>query len=293
MLRRAPVTAVVVDNAAVDVPECPGHRAGYNGLAVLKHEQRGDNFFVPAVAGLNLEHVHGGGEVADLFEPRNAPMELRVVDEHTAELYQPPTPHTKLESCGRYHLLEDGTVEYTFECVPRAKNPAAFPHGYLALFWASYVERPDSTAIHFRGRRRDAPADAAAHWVESVSPGHGTKSTHPPAGPMFPPPPHPAPFPIVLAFGLSEYVHTDAWYYGVSGGTALALMFRPQDRVWFAQSPSGGGPGNAAWDFQWFVPDFEVGRPYRLVMRAACLPFESREQVERATRAHRQALAGE
>jgi hypothetical protein len=71
---------------------------------------------------------------------------------------------------------------------------------------------------------------------------------------------------------------------------AFVLMFRPDDNVRFSQSPSGGGDGNPAWDFQWFVPQYEVGRRYRFVMRAMYLPFESTEQIVRATAHHRTAL---
>ena len=71
---------------------------------------------------------------------------------------------------------------------------------------------------------------------------------------------------------------------------AYVLMFRQRDNIWLAQSPSGGGQGNPAWDFQWFVQDFQIGQAYGFVMRAAYLPYESREQIERDTRIHRELL---
>jgi hypothetical protein len=67
-------------------------------------------------------------------------------------------------------------------------------------------------------------------------------------------------------------------------------MFRPCDNVRFSQSPSGGGNGNPAWDFQWFVPQYTVGQRYRFVMRAMYLQFESPEQLIQATASHRSAL---
>lgn len=71
---------------------------------------------------------------------------------------------------------------------------------------------------------------------------------------------------------------------------AYVQMFRSRDRIWFAQSPTGGGNENPAWDFQWFVPYYEVGKAYGFVMRAALLPFESTNQIERLTRPRREAL---
>ncbi|HVK14029.1 MAG TPA: hypothetical protein VM597_35125, partial [Gemmataceae bacterium] len=78
--------------------------------------------------------------------------------------------------------------------------------------------------------------------------------------------------------------------YGVCRGMAFVQSFRPGDGVRLSQSPSGGGVGNPAWDFQFLIPDYEIGRRYQFVMRAMYLPFESAEQVERATRPHREAL---
>ena len=110
VLRLGEVEAIVVDQRAVDDDVLRGHRAGYSGLAALRHDRRRENLFVPAYAGLNFEHIHDGmTQPRDiLFEPRNAPMELRRVDDHTAKLYQRPTPHWGLESSTRYELLPDG-----------------------------------------------------------------------------------------------------------------------------------------------------------------------------------------
>ena len=287
VLRRADVEVVVVDNRAVDDEVLPGHRAGYSGVASLKHTRRPENLFVPSYAGLNFEHIHDG-TVRDrkvLFEPRNWPMELRVVDEHTAELYQTPTPNYGLESCLRYALLEDGTIEMTLECIPRQRS---FTHGYVGLFWASYIHQPESLDIHFKGHGADEAR--AARWIRGVTPAHGVLSTHVATDDdrTFG---HDPKFPLTLVFNRSQHRYAEPWYYGVSHGMALVFVFRPKDQIRMSQSPSGGGKGNPAWDFQYFIPDYEVGRRYQMVMRAMYLPYESAGQIERASEPHREAIA--
>jgi hypothetical protein len=293
VLRRGDVEAVVVDNREVDDVVLPKHRAGYSGVASLTHARRRENLFVPAVAGLNFEHIHDGTtqprEV--LFEPRHAPMELRLVGEHAAELYQKPTPTWGLESCQRYELLEDGTIQLTIECIPRRRE---YKNGYIGLFWASYIHRPESLDIHFRGYDEadvgeDGKPTRPPRWVRGVTPRHGELSTHLAADDSrrFE---HDADFPLTLVFNRSKLRYAEPWYYGVSHGMAFVQMFRPGDGVRLSQSPSGGGQGNPAWDFQFLIAGYEVGRRYQFVMRAAYLPYESPEQVERATRPHREVL---
>lgn len=285
-LKQGPITAIVVDNAAVDIPSLPQHKAGYNGVASLKHEKMSGNLFVPGVAGLNFEHIHDGTLAVSVekFEPRKAPMELRIVDETTVELHQPPTDNWKLESCSRYRLLPDGVIEYTFECIPRE---ATFKQGYIGLFWASYIATPEDTAIHFRGR--EATGTGSGDWLRTVTPAHGVDSTHPPAGPL-PNLPMDPEFPMKLVNHRSKYVYTDPWYYGISQKMAYVQMFRARDQIWLAQSPSGGGNGNPAWDFQWFIPDWNLNEAYGFVMRAALLPTMDRAQIDDQTRTHRTAL---
>jgi hypothetical protein len=293
VLTRRDVRAVVVDNQPVDDAVLPKHRAGYSGVGSLTHAKRKTNLFVPEVAGLNFEHILDGTtrDRKVLFEPRNAPMELRRVGEHVAELYQKPTPTWGLESCQRYELLEDGTIQLTIDCIPRQK---AFKNGYVGLFWASYIHQPESLDIHFRGYDEadvgtDGKPKREARWVRGVTPKHGELPTHL-ATDDARRPHHDADFPLTLVFNRSKLRYAEPWYFGVSHGMAYAQMFRPGDGVRLSQSPSGGGKGNPAWDFQFLIPDYEIGRRYQFVMRAMYLPFESAEQVERATRPHREAL---
>ncbi len=286
-LERAGVWAVIVNNQSVDDQVLPEHREGYSGVASLTHRDQGRNLFVPQYAGLNFEHIHDGTvQPRDiLFEPRRAPMEIRRVDEHTVELHQPPTPHWKLESWLRYVLLEDGAIEMNLECIPRART---FQNGYIGLFFASYIHQPESLDIHFLGRSA-AGTPSELKWIRGVTPEHGVRPTHPGVEDYrdFP---HDPDFPLSLVFNLSDLRYGEPWYYGVSHGMALVQMFRPCDQVRFSQSPSGAGDGNPAWDFQWFIPQYEVGRRYRFVMRASYLPLASNAQLARLTASHRSLL---
>jgi hypothetical protein len=285
VLKRGGVTAVVGDNSTIDPPLRRVRAGRLSGVASLTHADQPENLY--NLVGLNFEHIHDGTLAVqrDRFEPRTTAMELRKVDEHTVELYQAPTPYWKLESCGRYHLLADGTIEYTFECIPRA---AVFKNGYLGLFWASYIWTPADRAIHFIGR---TAADANPRWVRAVTPAHGQEATHPPSGPVLDLKLDRA-FPLTLVSGRSRYTYVEPWYYGVCRGRALVQMFRKRDRVWFAQSPNGGSTSSKspAWDFQWFVPEYKVGEAYGFVMRAAYVPYQSSEQVQELTRRHRNEL---
>jgi len=283
VLRRGPIEAVVVDNSAVNDEVLSNHRAGYHGLGSLKHERQPRSLFVPTVSGLNFEHIHDGTvqEHRVLFEPRNAPMQLRVVNGHTAELHQPPTPHWGLESCLRYELLDGGVIEMTFECIPRRNN---YKNGYIGLFWASYIDQPESLDIHFIGQ---SDGQAKPGWIRGITPKHGTQATHLAVNDQrrFA---HDEAFPLSLVFGLSTHRYSEPWYFGLARGMAFAQIFQPADGVRLSQSPSGGGQGNPAWDFQWFIQNPRIGQRYQLVMRACYLPVEETKDVhERVAQAVR------
>jgi hypothetical protein len=124
---------------------------------------------------------------------------------------------------------------------------------------------------------------------------HGSEATHLAVGDQrrFR---HDGDFPYRLVFSESRYRYTAPWYFGVCRKMAWAQMFRPVSQTRFTQSPSGGGSGNPAWDFQWFISDYEIGRRYQFIMRAMYVPFTSTDvlvgQIERQLTAfERQALS--
>jgi hypothetical protein len=77
VLERGELRVVIVDNAGVDDPVPPGHRAGYNGVASLTHARHPRNLFVPALAGLNYELIHdGAGRTRASFQSHHRPATL-------------------------------------------------------------------------------------------------------------------------------------------------------------------------------------------------------------------------
>jgi hypothetical protein len=161
------VTAVVGDNATHDQ-----HRAGYNGVWSLRHSEGGRSIFVPAVAGLNLEHIVTGENLDDIqtfFEPRNAPMMLSRTSDTQAELHQPPTPTSHVESWTRFRLVAPHYLEMDFRF--RAHRDV-FPRGYVSLFWASYMHAPADKSMYFLGgldNQRDQWSQLCTQWHNDQS----------------------------------------------------------------------------------------------------------------------------
>jgi hypothetical protein len=273
--RAGDLTAVIGDNAAHD-----NHRAGYNGVWSLTHRQEPANLFVPAVAGLNFEHIFDGerrdrdGSRRIFFEPRNAPMTFRRLSDTEAELHQPPTPTFRLESWTRFRLAAPHHVDMAFRCRP---TQHAFAHNYIGLFWASYINAPEDRSIYFRG---------AGLWQQLCTQRHNDQSTvrhrddkielRFSEG-----------FPEALFRNLSPLRFDEPFYYGQFRGMTAILMFDRAAGIRFTHSPSGGGVNkeaqttNPAWDFQYLVPRFELKQEYGFRARLAYRPRCTRAEVVR------------
>ncbi len=269
---------VIADNAAYG----PTHRAGYNGVAELSLDG-GPNVFVPAVAGLNFEHIYSGDQNSfgwHIFEPRQAPMRLIRHSATRVELQQERTEHWPLRSRVVYQAGGDA-VDMTYFGTPLAE--AWSKHGYIGIFFASYIHAPPDMSIQFIGRSRPGAGEARPRWIKHVPPSHGVAATHRPAGSTWEPPADEG-FNIKLAKGISDFEYLYPFYFGISGDTVLLFMFdRPQPgrEVQFSHSPSGGGAGNPAWDFIFLQRDYGVNREFSFRVRMVARKFTTVEDLVR------------
>jgi hypothetical protein len=275
LLRAGDLTAVIGDNSAQGQ-----HRAGYNGLWSLQHEKGSRSLFVPAVAGLNLEHIVSGEHLEDsktFFEPRQAPMTLTRLSDTEAELHQPPTPTFHVESWTRFRLSAPRYLDMDFRC--RAHRDV-FPRGYLSLFWASYMNAPADKSVYFLGGL-DGQKEL---WTQFCTQWHNDQSTVRHRGDSFE-----MTFPEggrdTLFKSLSRFRYDLPFFYGHFNDLVWIVMFDRSEGIRFTHSPSGGGANaelkttNPAWDFQFLIQKPEVMKDYGFKVRTVLCPRCSRDEI--------------
>lgn len=263
------------------------HRAGYNGILQIKMPGLADTPFVPMYAGLNLEHYFDLGprnpDSNIFFEPRRMPMDTRVINATTVELYQEATPHYGVESWTRFEVSKPGQIEMTFRCIPHKDG---LEGKMLGVFWASYINAPLDKSMYFleAGSTLDAPV-----WVQYCTQKHDRDSTVLSEGDE-----------REFAFDKSEDTlynnisplrYSEPFFYGRYGDHVLIYIFEPATQIRFSHSPSGGGKTaagdghNPAWDFQYLVDHYEVNHEYGYRMRFVCKTWKDRADVIEEVRA--------
>ncbi|RPJ53596.1 MAG: hypothetical protein EHM23_30635 [Acidobacteria bacterium] len=257
------------------------HRAWYNGIFRLLSPDCPETPFVPVFSGLNLEHYFDARPASDdraiFFEPRSAPMEFRLVNSTTAELHQAATPFFGVESTTRFELHDPYYINMTFSCIPRQPGLAG---NFLGVFWASYINGPENKSIYFLapGSSLDKPV-----WVQFLTQEHNRDSTV-----------RNEADPVEVAFdstnptlwnNLSPLRYSAPFFYGRFRNMVLVFVFKPDNRIRFSHSPSGGGltkagdGQNPAWDFQLIIPDYRVGEEYQLNARLIYKPWKDQKDV--------------
>lgn len=274
-LKAGDLTAIVGDNSTDGQ-----HRSGYNGVWSLQHSAAKRSLFVPEVAGLNLEHIVTGEHLENgktFFEPRNSEMSLQQISESEAELHQPPTPTYHVESWTRFQLVAPHYLDMSFRCV--AHKPV-FPRGYLALFWASYINAPADKSMYFLG----GAEGQKKLWSQFCTQWHNDQSTvrhrHDQFEMTFPDGSRDA-----LFKSLSRFRFDEPLFYGNFDDLMWLILFDRTEGIRFTHSPSGGGENSAlqttnpAWDFQFLIPKPELNKEYGFRVRTVLRPRCSRNEL--------------
>ena len=278
------LTATFVNNEAIP----PVHRAGYNGIARLTHREQDSTIFVPLYAGFNLEHIFGSDSLIEVFEPRKHPMKISQQGPKSIELYQSPTPLSHVESKTIFELKPPHYIDVDFEFMIRDRS--FFTHGWVGLFWASYIHEPEDKHIYFWGT---AGAETRPGWIAAFSEKHGYQSTH-----LSRDDNHHLYFaenfnPPLLVHNFSNYRFHQPFYYGRFRNMVLIYMFDNDQDIRFSQSPTGGGPLNPAWDFQFIIEPFEINKVYQFKARIVYKPFMNQLDVIEEFEKWQQALTEE
>lgn len=268
---------VIADNA-----EYEGHRAWYNGVAFLSHRAHPGNHFWRRVAGMNFEHIWDGEKwwepAENLFEPRSSEMVLHQLSDTSVQLHMPPSRLHWLESWTTYTVVAPHYIDMDFFCIPRKET---FDRGYIGLFWASYISTTDEDEkpIYYIGSHKDSRKRQWINWKTSAHSTNGTVryqedehdiSFHPDHRRM-----------LYNTFCDSAYAYP--FYYGRRGEMVHIVMFDQAGPIRFSHSPTSGAPvrpgTNPAWDWQYIIHDYEVGRSYGYRARLVYKPWVSREDV--------------
>lgn len=271
-LENGDLKAVFVDNSAYG----EHHLSGFNGISELYHLKQDSTLFVPLFAGVNLEHIFDGDSLVSRKEPRVETMSIERISDTKIILHQPKTSISKVENWTTFEMVDPHYIDVEFKFI--VHDAEMFDHGYIGFFWASYINLPRQLGIFFKGRnKRVGPEE----WMYVFSKQHGKNGTHISVDDTYDF--YTAPnFNIDLAMEISDNTFTEPYYYGRFHNMVFAYLLPKPEKgiIRFSQSPSGAGDGMPAWDFQYLLPDFEVGTEYAIKWRVLYKEWQSQVDIE-------------
>jgi hypothetical protein len=182
-----------------------------------------------------------------------------------------------VESWTRFRLVAPHYLDMDFRF--RAHRNV-FPHGYVSLFWASYMNAPDDKSMYFLG----GLDGQEGQWTQLCTQWHNDQSTVRHRDDRFE-----MTFPEggrdTLFKSLSRLRFDQPFFCGHFDDLIWLVMFDRSEGIRLTHSPSGGGVNqdrrttNPAWDFQFFVTEPEVMKEYSFRTRTVLRPRCSRDEV--------------
>ncbi|MGE3822265.1 MAG: hypothetical protein AB7I30_22855, partial [Isosphaeraceae bacterium] len=223
-----------------------------------------------------------------MFTPRRDPCRLRKVGERRYELHWPREGSSwGVDARMVYDLSKEDQVDLVFECAP---SRALDSQGFMAMMWASYMNRAIDRRIHFwgtdgastgwiafgEGTGKDFEVGTVAHATAPNLPyERGSQTLN------------------LIEHPRKKFV--TPFYYGVLDGDhdlgttddkLLYLVLFDQTApirfaMWNFFKDEAGDPDthSPAWDWQYVIRNPKVGERYGYRARVVVKPFKGRKQV--------------
>lgn len=270
--------------------------SGLNPLILKSYP--GANLYRDDAVGVNFEHIFNGAKdqrSISGFTPRQDPCLLSLVGENQYEIYWPSeTSKWEMEARMHYDLSKEGQVDLVFECTPRSD---IYPQGFVAMMWASYMNRTYDRRIHFWGTDGDRTG-----WVafgENSDEDLGFRVVE---GFEFGAVSHVAAATLQQEEGVKDLnlIERDKkfitpFYYGIVDGDhdletksdklLYLVLFDQTDAIRFAlwnlfvNENGDADTHSPAWDWQYVIRDPVVGQRYGYRARVVVKPFEGTKQI--------------
>lgn len=264
------------------------------GFNLLSHRlYPGKSFYRADHVGLNFEHIFNGAAAdaaISMFTPRRETNALVKMSAQQARLHWPADASSWGVDCNMtYTFVEPDAIDMEFSAVPTRE---AWPHGYLAFMWASYMKRTVERPIHFWGTA--GGEEGWQQFGETTSDVQGFETGTLAAKGVEPLPYDPESKSLnIIEHPTKRFVLP--FYYGLIDGDqdlatkddtfACILMFNQIEPIRFAlwnfikDKSDKPDPHSPAWDWQYVIRDPKVGQIYGYRMRVVVTPFTNPEDV--------------
>jgi len=268
-------------------------RQGSGFTPLIFKSYRGLNLFRDDAVGINFEHIFNGTKEQNdisMFTPRHDPCELKQFSSRRFQIHWPNNGSKwGMEARMDYDFSKEDYVDLVFECIPTRD---LYSKGFVAMMWASYMNRAIDRKIRFWGKEGDRTGWVAFGERKGKRFEVGTVSN---AG--VEDLPYEGGAETLNLIENSEKKFITPFYYGLIDGDhdlkttddrlLYLVLFDQTESIRFAMwnfiKNNAGNPDShsPAWDWQYVIRNPEVGMSYGYKARVVVKPFKGIEQIWR------------
>jgi hypothetical protein len=268
-------------------------RQGSGFTPLIFKSYPGANLFRNDAVGINFEHIFNGAKEQNdisMFTPRHDPCKLKQFSSSRFQIHWPNNGSKwGMEARMDYDLSKEGYADLVFECIPTRD---LYSQGFVAMMWASYMNRAIDRKIRFWGKEGDRTGWVTFGERKGKRFEVGTVSNAAMADL-----PYERGAETLNLIENSEKKFITPFYYGLIDGDLdlkttddrllYLVLFDQTESIRFAMwnfiKDKAGNPDShsPAWDWQYVVRNPKLGMSYGYKARVVVKPFKGIEQIWR------------